>query len=146
MLDLIKKLFSANFTLTAEERVGLRVSLKRWGISLGVVIIAALVFLGTQDVSPESSSLWFDVTFKAAFGLMRLALAVVGVFIGTFVGYVIFQILESSKAGSHATRYEDGEPVEVKQAKILNRGILLAVLCAVCACVIAGALSGAGGR
>ena len=144
-MSLLGNLFKSNLELSHDQRVGLRVSIKRWGLLFGILAVSVLIVMGAQEPSPDQG-LAFDIAQKASFGLMRLVLATVGSFLGAFVGYVVYQILESSLAGAHIARIEEGDSDTIKQVKLLNRGILLTAICAVCVLVMALALSGAGGR
>lgn len=152
---MLKNLFAANFALTPEQRLAVRAALKKWGWIVGVVILVAMVLVGLQNPDPDSG-LFFDVVQKAVFGVMRLVMAVVGWFLGIFLGYVAYQAIEASAAGGHATNLDATMEKDVLKpaavdsrsdaAKLLNRGILLAVLTGLGGLVMALALSGAGGR
>lgn len=144
-MSLLRDLFSPNFILSPAQRQTLRASIKKWGVTIGLLVVVVLVFLGLQNPSPESGRA-FDVATKAAFGLMRAVLAVVGLFLGGFLGYVLFQILESTRAGNHVSRIDGKqESAHVMAAKILARATMLVVLVAVGALTMALALAGAGG-
>jgi hypothetical protein len=140
-----KDLFTPNFQLTPTQRAEIQSSLKKWGWTLGVLTVLVLVLLGVQNTAPEGGFL-FDITQKAEFGLMRLVLATVGFLLGVALGYLAYQAIESTSAGSHTTRPERNDLDMERGAKLRNRGFLLAVLTAVGGLVMAIALSGAGGR
>lgn len=141
----LKNLFSANFTLTDDQRVAVRAALKKWGWMLGILVIAAMVVVGMQNPDPDSG-VFFDIVQKLVFGLMRLVLAVFGWFLGIYLGYFAYQAVEASTAGSHTTKYEEVDPSDVKDAKVRNRGLLLVLMTTLGGFVMALALSGAGGR
>ena len=138
----MSNLFLANFQLSHPQRAALRAWVKKWGIFLITTALIVILWVSFQRPAPEDG-LAFDATQKASFGLMRLVLTVVGWFIGVFMGYLVFQVIEGTTAGSHTTLIDpvtDSEPV--KSAKTLNRGILLTILCAVGGLVVALALAG----
>lgn len=143
-MSLFRDLFSPNFILSPAQRQTLRASIKKWGVTFALLVVVVLVFLGLQNPSPESGRA-FDVATKAAFGLMRAVLAAVGFFLGGFLGYVLFQLLESTRAGNHVSRIDGSDGAHVEGAKILCRGFMLVLCVAVGALVMALALAGAGG-
>jgi hypothetical protein len=137
-------LFQPNTILTDAQLATLRSFFKRWGALTGAAVLLIFVWLLVIPVKADASQSVVDVITKVFFSVLRLGLGLIGMFLGVFIGYVIFQILESTSAGVHATRPETGDSDQVLQAKTLNRGILLTVLCASGMFVMAIVLAGVG--
>lgn len=131
---MLKRIFSSNFTLTHDERMALRGYLQKWGAGLAALIFIALAIVGVQNPSPEQGK-FFDIAQKFSFGLMRLVLSTFGFFLGGFLGYVLFQVVEASQGGSDTTLPKDAEGEKTLSTKLKNRGFLLAL------CVVGGAIT-----
>lgn len=142
-MNWLRILFRSNFENTLEELLVVRAAVKRWGFGVVAVVLAVMVFMASRDVDPTFQAKSYDLTLKALYGLARGVLAVVGYVVGAALGYFVFQVVESSKAGADATRPDPTNDVRIQAAESINRGRLLA-LCVVGGAVVVGlALSGA---
>ena len=138
-MSLFSHLFSVNVLLDDATIARVRVGMKRWGIAAAALVVVGLGVLALQEASPESGK-WFDLVEKAFFSICRGALAVAGALSGAWVGYVVYQAVESSEGGAFCTKIEIGDDPTIEAAKLQNRGLMLALYVASGALVIGLAL------